>query len=1782
LKSIIKQYVYNNFFIINILSLYKNKTPLTQKQLINIIKTEKKKINLNKSIYKNAINKDDIELIKFIYDNDARENDIVVNEMFQILDEDERVYHSGKKNSYLNKIKNGELKIDVDERFINNLDYIEERRRIIKENIRLDRTSELKDYVLKNNLFICYFNVDGFDVLTYSIRYNSSIEMLKFILPYYTNLDYTITIHSSSIDKYESPLSCALAHNKFDVANLLLKYGADKCYKINKLDIIHHLYISRTLNITNLNYMISHNFIITPELVNTLIINNKNVYLKLLFKKYIFTNEYILKLLNIYKNHNPLSKAQFNAIVLKEKNKIEIKYTWFCDALKYYNNDAIVLFLNHVGDDFNLFLNKFKTSEIFEILDNAVERNNYILIEQLLSSKLIDFNIIKIDEFLSRDFFSPERVNQNFNSMEFFIEKMLNNVTFDFRNNSFNKILLVIGKTEHIELVEFFIQRSLNHKTFDFKIIAFERLLLLINKINEINKKEYIDLVYFMIDKSLSHPTFDFKIISFENVLLEISQYNDNNLIKLFIRKSFIHETFDLEKVNIKNVLITLKQLDDNISALEFFIEELLNSKSFNIKNINIEELLLISINMENGDFTEYLIKILLEHSTFNFEENVKIKEILLTSNKIENFEVFKYFIEKILSHHTLKFNKVTMEQALLALSKMNDISKIEFILKNIYNNEKFNGEIVHPHHLNFEKILLSANRYDNVYIMTFILEKLFNLPSLDLSKGDVNQINFSVMKEMDTQYLSLILNTLIKLHNLKLIRLLFENENFNSSIDFNIKDRNYEYIIITVSAMTKYNVKDLEIFEYLLDHGADFNVKDINGNSLLLIAIKDGNYVILQNLFKRNITIESNVDKKDSFVVDYDEKIRNIKHLINDGNTSSFKIRKTINELDFYGYSLLHYALIREDKNAVKYLIDQGADVNFNKNRNLRGHSALDISIHIKNKELFLMLLESKTLLINKSNSKHETPILTLLKINNFSVEEKADWFIHLIQKGANVNVFDKTKKSLLFYAFKGNFLSIIKVLINKGISIDRSINENQIESILISAIDNDDSSIIDFIAKYKIKIYTNDIIKSIISKNKIDLLKVLISNNLDINMKDKDEKTCLIYAIENDNEPIIQYLLDNNASIKDVNNNIDVMESIIKNGNLSLLKILIKNHLDINEKDKFNHTLLNYSINFGKEDMMNYLIQCNADFYNIKDKVKIMDTIFKSNNLNLLKSIINNHYINEILEEIIQKNRIDLLKLLIANGLDINKKYENGKTILIYALEKRNITIVHYLIGCNADVNSLNNYIIKEIISEDKLDLLKFFVANHLNIESKESTDNNKIIYQFDLTEENDSIKKHMNNIFGINASLKNNKIEIINPIIQKDELDLLKMIIPGYLDVNTKDENGNTPLIYAIQAQNISIIKYLIDQKADLEIVNKSIKILENIVKDNNLDLLKYLINQKLDIINAKDFEKNTLLIYAVRYENESIINYLLEKGARTDDLKIDIDIELFEKILNLKHPELFDILYNNNNIDVNKKNDAGKTMLHYAIECGNEQIIEYLMNCGAKISNIEKEILECLKRSHNLNVLKILIANNFDINMEDQYGKTLLNYAILDGDEAIINDLINCGAYIRNFDTEIINSLKNCYNLSVLKILTDNGFNINMEDEYGKTLLIHAIQEDAFNIVKDLIENGADANKEDRDGNTPLIAAIKNENVEIVEYLLGHDAFKNVENEYGDTPLILSIKIGSDRMVKCLIEWGAYISDTNYLKNINEQYNYDEKNLYIYNEINELLNNCRRKY
>ena len=212
------------------------------------------------------------------------------------------------------------------------------------------------------------------------------------------------------------------------------------------------------------------------------------------------------------------------------------------------------------------------------------------------------------------------------------------------------------------------------------------------------------------------------------------------------------------------------------------------------------------------------------------------------------------------------------------------------------------------------------------------------------------------------------------------------------------------------------------------------------------------------------------------------------------------------------------------------------------------------------------------------------------------------------------------------------------------------------------------------------------------------------------------------------------------------------------------------------------------------------------------------------------------------------------------------------------------------------------------------------------------------------------------------------------------------------------------------------------------------------------------------------------------------------------------------------------------------------DCGKTPLLVAIEEGDEEITELLLNGGAdpntQNTSLNINPLHLAIKQNNMTIVRLLLKHNADVTITDYEMRSPLTKALIEGYKEIAIELIEHGADLNDSVhgiSVLLYAVEKNY-LSVVDCLLNHGADVNEADNYGYTPLYIAAEIGHLSIVQCLINHGADVNKAENNGWSPLYTASEKGHLSIVEYLVNHGADVNKADNYGCTPLHIAAKQG----------------------------------------------------
>ncbi|WP_342224629.1 ankyrin repeat domain-containing protein [Spiroplasma endosymbiont of Asaphidion curtum] len=310
-------------------------------------------------------------------------------------------------------------------------------------------------------------------------------------------------------------------------------------------------------------------------------------------------------------------------------------------------------------------------------------------------------------------------------------------------------------------------------------------------------------------------------------------------------------------------------------------------------------------------------------------------------------------------------------------------------------------------------------------------------------------------------------------------------------------------------------------------------------------------------------------------------------------------------------------------------------------------------------------------------------------------------------------------------------NRIEIVKSLLScSGIVINiLDNNGNGINTPLVFAIIKKNIDVVKELLKYA-NINVNAMIENVLSplhyaaeNGYLAIVKLLLANGADVNAKAKNGATPLHYAAAKGYTEIVKLLLEHGSDINaNTSNRRTALHVAAENGHTDVVKLLISktkeqfNNVDnvefknfINAKDSNGLTPLYFCNKLDNNvETVKLLLDNGADVNIIidNDNNTILHLTIWENNFTFAKELLTNqnsknkinvnainNYKNTPIMGAIQNNNIEIVKLLLEHGSDINAKAENGITPLHLAAQNGYLAIVKLLLANGADVNEKIN---------------------------------------------------------------------------------------------------------------------------------------------------------------------------------------------------------------------------------------------------------------------------------------------------------------------------------------------------------------------------------------------------------------------------------------------------------------------------------------------------------
>jgi len=480
--------------------------------------------------------------------------------------------------------------------------------------------------------------------------------------------------------------------------------------------------------------------------------------------------------------------------------------------------------------------------------------------------------------------------------------------------------------------------------------------------------------------------------------------------------------------------------------------------------------------------------------------------------------------------------------------------------------------------------------------------------------------------------------------------------------------------------------------------------------------------------------------------------------------------------------------------------------------------------------------------------------------------------------------------------------------------------------------------------------------------------VFQILLNYNLDFDIKDSDGRNVVFDAIENGNLETLKKVIDN---VKDIN-------AVDKNGRTALFEAVLKDDL------RLALALINTGINLNILDKNGQNVLYNTILQGMKNEILLKHLAKRGINLNVVdsrdKTILDEIFYIMVLQKYdkdIEDKRYmlinpkdDYLSLalqIIGLGFKVDTLDKYGKTALQKELERKNFTNAEFLLNCGASLNifdehhrSLFHIEVLKGYSNNKI--IDFLIQKGANLNQRDKyfrtiIDNliELILISKGEKARNPSLDEYVQEDGGFDILLKKLLVfeadisytrvdgkNIVFDLVPYDSFDILDILVEHKVDLNHRDFDGNTPLMYMVD-EGLRI--------EDRTLKAYFIKRLQN--------FLKYRIN-----MDVQDNHGRTALHHTQWKGNYEIARWLIRAGA-----------------------------------NMNEADNSGFNILNYASILGHTRLVITLISSGVLMYNNNpknKKVAEFFKSKEKI-LDKLVAAEDISDNkMKNAFMEVVTNF------------------------------------------------------------------------------------------------------------------------------------------------------------------------------------------
>ena len=674
------------------------------------------------------------------------------------------------------------------------------------------------------------------------------------------------------------------------------------------------------------------------------------------------------------------------------------------------------------------------------------------------------------------------------------------------------------------------------------------------------------------------------------------------------------------------------------------------------------------------------------------------------------------------------------------------------------------------------------------------------------------------------------------------------------------------------------------------------------------------------------------------------------------------------------------------------------------------------------------------------------------------------------------------------------------------------------------------------------------------------VELAKLLIKHNAQVNVKDKNGKTALDVACFYGWDELIDLLLAKGCDITlSYNHGLASLMSAVMKGHQTIAEILTKQEFGIGMGGQNVATALYLATKLGLVHLIDLLIQKGSKVNATANGASCYGQLQIAELLAEYYGDVHSRNGGWTPLMIAAKNGdLDIAQLLIKHNADIALKNHAGETALHAAACYGQMQLAELLIEHYGDVhvNELRTDGWTPLMIAAKnadLDVAQLLINHDANIDLKNPDGETALHVAAFYGQEQlaELLVKH-----GGDAYIDKMRTDGWTPLMiaaKNGDLGVARLLVNQNADIGLKNLDGETALHVAVYCNQEKVAQMLVEKFGDSlvnEMRSDGWTPLMIVAKTGDLGVARLLMKHKA-CIDLQNSDGETALHVATCYGQVELAELFIKYygAVYVDTMRTDGWTPLMIAVKNADLVAVQQLINHNANIEL--KNANGETALHIAACYGQEQIAKLLVEYYGDVHVNETKtdgwspLMIAAKNGH-LDVAGLLMRRKARVDLKNQDGETALHIAAFYGQMQLAQLLLDHygNVYIDEMRldgwTPLMIAVKNG-DLDVAQLLINHNADIDMRNQTGETALHVAASYSQRQLTELLIECYGDDHTNDMrtDGWTPLMIAAHIGDMGVAQLLINHNADIYIRNHTGETALHVAACCGQVHLIELMV-------------------------------------------